>query len=255
MYWDKAKGKRCLKDGFWKTMPELMLEKCAEAAAIRRAWPSDFNGTYGDEEMERGRADQDVLEAIAQLEQDDALAKAKISATSYQLTFGSPVLVPVEAGELVDTAAAHLRTLDAEETLAWKEANRTTLREFFVKNRSDGLEVNRLIENKVAEDGPAAAQTMPQDEEPDPGPVGAADPEATQRAPMADTEPSQRAPGIPDCDEEPAAHALALKEALLDTTTRAAAEALWAEHGDALHIDLCGDVEDSYLKHWEGLRG
>lgn len=39
--------------GCWKTMPHVMIEKCAEARALRRAFPADLSGIYSQEEMDQ----------------------------------------------------------------------------------------------------------------------------------------------------------------------------------------------------------
>ena len=51
-------GKRFLdpkKDG-WHRMPRVMIEKCAEAMALRKAWPDDFAGLYVEGETDRVEA-------------------------------------------------------------------------------------------------------------------------------------------------------------------------------------------------------
>lgn len=39
--------------GNWKTMPRVMIMKCAESIALRKAFPQELNGTYTAEEMPR----------------------------------------------------------------------------------------------------------------------------------------------------------------------------------------------------------
>lgn len=130
-------------------MPRIMMAKCAEAVALRRAWPDDFGMLYEGAEMDRSEVlDLTPSEAAAAGAQEDRLAKiGGANAIMIDWMDGQP-LARVQLGEAGDRIAAFIQdNIEEPMTLkAFENRNRESFREFWARNATDALEIKKRFE-------------------------------------------------------------------------------------------------------------
>ena len=156
---DKPTGKFRLdpKKDNWRRMPRVMIEKCAEAKALRRAWPDDFEGLYAEDEVDRAHSldltASEMADAGEQAKRFEMLGGAK--AITVDWMNGEP-LQRVPAGKFGDAAMAFIRTHmkpgeeEAGHVLQWRDRNRHSINEYWALDKDGALTLKTELEKVEA---------------------------------------------------------------------------------------------------------
>jgi len=144
--------------GNWKKMPRIMLAKCAEFGALRKAFPDDFGGLYGEEEVDRAHSiDLTASEILAEAAQEERIKR--IGGTGFIMDWmaGGP-LESVPAGQFVDRCLAWLRDAEGspETIAAWESRNNAAFKQFWGTNPGDALALRVKIDKAKAVLAPEA---------------------------------------------------------------------------------------------------
>ena len=136
-------------------MPRLMLEKCAEAKALRRGWPEDYAGTYAEGEMDRAEVlDLTPSEMANAAETEDRLSKIGGPNRILIDWLDGAELQPVTVGQLGDQAIAFVAKHAEEPSviMQWQQRNRYGLQEYWARDKDGALAVKAAIEKALEQE-------------------------------------------------------------------------------------------------------
>lgn len=142
-------GKHLDKDSMWRKMPTRMLEKVAEAHALRKAFPDELSNVYEEGEIDRAKV-VDLLpsEWTAQAEAEDRLKRMGGPSVQVDWLDDEPALANVPVGSFADKAMDWIDKNKAKPHLIQRfaERNRHALRAFWGHHPGDALAVKKRIE-------------------------------------------------------------------------------------------------------------
>lgn len=137
----------------WRVDPKGMLAKCAEALALRKAWPDNFSGTYAEGELDKAHTLELTATELADAgEQERRLEQIGGGSKILMDWMDGEPLSPVPVGQLGDQAIAFIRKNKEEPSsiISWQERNRHGLQQFWAMDKDAALAVKQEIEKATA---------------------------------------------------------------------------------------------------------
>jgi phage recombination protein Bet len=141
----------------WTKMPRIMIAKCAEANALRKAWPDNFSGLHEESEIDRAHSidltPSEIADAGDQAKRLEMIGGKNTIMIDWM--DGEP-LQRVPTGKFGDAAMAFIRQHmkpgeeEASHILQWRDKNRHALVEYWALDKDGALMLKAELEKVEA---------------------------------------------------------------------------------------------------------
>lgn len=141
----------------WVKMPRIMIAKCAEANALRKAWPDDFANILEESEIDRSRSLDLTPSEIADAGDKERRMEAIGGKNTVLIDWmdGEP-LQRVPSGKFGDAAMQFIRSHmkpgeeEASHVIQWRDRNRHSLAEYWALDKDGALTLKQELEKVEA---------------------------------------------------------------------------------------------------------